>query len=889
MKKAFYILSVFLLSGLFQSISSFGQIVVTPNLSASILANNLVGSGITIMSPTLTCPGIANGTFVGPSSLSFNAGIVLTSGRAATVGATTGSNGPASGFASTSNAAPGDPQLTALAGQPTFDACILEFDFKTSGDTVKFNYVFGSEEYNGYTCSSFNDVFGFFISGPTYGGPTNIALIPGTTIPVCINSVNCSTGAVCTALVGPGAPYCSYYVNNLAGTTISYDGLTATLQAIAPVTPCDTYHLKIGIADGTDHIFDSGVFLEAGSFSSTAVSVSPLGINSTDTTYGGQYCVRGCVPGQFVFHTSVPVTSPFVIHFVTGGTAVMGTDYTSIADSVVIPAGGTSGTVYINGLPVVPAGGPRTVILYILSPLNCGGATTIIDSAILNILDSFYVHIITPDTSICEGQSVHIMTTGDTTLVYSWLPSSTLNSNTLLSPTATPLTTTTYTVSGVYPSAGCLPSTDVITITVIHPISLNVGPPVQSTCLSIPLQLNVAVTPPGGSYTYSWSPVTDLDNAAIPNPVVTPTTIGDFPYSVTVTETTAGCSSIASFTLHVLPNDFSLFNPDSTMCFNGIVQIRASGDTEFSYHWTPAATVSNPYILTPIAYVNSTTHYVVTGSYPGCPDMVHTLNLSIEAPNVDILTRDTAFCINDSIPVKVRVTPADSPYTYLWTPTTYFVNPSVLEPVFTSSVVGDYHYTLTIQSSIGCTSSDSVILSPRPLAHIMATPGTTTINYGDHIQLDAINLTAYPLIFWWRPDDGTLDLPNINNPIATPLDSTNYIVYAMNEWGCRDSANVIILVNDGMGEGVPTAFTPNGDGLNDVFRLTNLRYQKLVEFSIYNRWGQLVYHNTSDIKKGWDGTLNGVEQDMGVYSYFVIIARPDGGQKIYKGDFTLIR
>ena len=171
----------------------------------------------------------------------------------------------------------------------------------------------------------------------------------------------------------------------------------------------------------------------------------------------------------------------------------------------------------------------------------------------------------------------------------------------------------------------------------------------------------------------------------------------------------------------------------------------------------------------------------------------------------------------------------------------------------------------------------------------MATPGTTTINYGDHIQLDAINLTAYPLIFWWRPDDGTLDLPNINNPIATPLDSTNYIVYAMNEWGCRDSANVIILVNDGMGEGVPTAFTPNGDGLNDVFRLTNLRYQKLVEFSIYNRWGQLVYHNTSDIKKGWDGTLNGVEQDMGVYSYFVIIARPDGGQKIYKGDFTLIR
>jgi gliding motility-associated-like protein len=111
----------------------------------------------------------------------------------------------------------------------------------------------------------------------------------------------------------------------------------------------------------------------------------------------------------------------------------------------------------------------------------------------------------------------------------------------------------------------------------------------------------------------------------------------------------------------------------------------------------------------------------------------------------------------------------------------------------------------------------------------------------------------------------------------------------MNEWGCRDSSSVTILVNDDMDEGIPTAFTPNGDGNNDVFRIPHLRYQKLVEFNIYNRWGQIIFHNASDLKKGWDGTFNGEKQDMGVYSYMIIVARPDGTQKIYKGDVTLLR
>ncbi len=883
-----YTLFILVLTTIFiYPVLSEAQIVITPSATAATLANKLVGTGVIIINPILSCPAVANGTFMGTSTLSFDSGIVLTTGRAQTVGLNYGAGGPASNFASTSNGVGGDPQLTALAGQTTYDRCVLEFDFRPAGDTVKFNYVFGSEEYNGFTCSSFNDVFGFFISGPGFAGSTNIALVPGTTIPVCINSVNCSTSvSTCTAL-GPGSPFCSFYVNNIGGSTITYDGLTSTLQAIAHVTPCDTYHLKIGIADAFDHIYDSGVFLEAGSLTSTGISVHPVGMNSTDTTSGGQYCVRGCLPGKIIFNITNPLATNFSIHYTIGGTAVNGTDYTTIADSVVIPAGSLSDTLLINPIVISPAGGPRTVKLYILSPYSCGSTgPVVIDSAIMNILDGFYVHITNPDTTICEGQSVHIVATGDTSLVYSWTPIGTTPYDTLMV-TVTPPTTTTYVLTGSYP--GCPSASDSMKITVIHPFTVSVGPPIQNTCVGVPLTLHATVTPTTGTFSYNWNPTTYMTGSSTSSPVVTPMVSGNINYSVTVTEITAGCNAPGVLTVHVLPNDFTLLNPDSTICFSGIIPMRVNGDSEFSYHWEPSGYVNNPNIINPIATITTTTVFTVTASYPGCPDMNHSVNLTVESPNVDIRTKDTAFCVGDSIKLDVVATPAGAPYTLSWTPTTYLINETTLTPTFSCGTVGDYLYSITITSPLGCTSTDQVTLSPRPPAHIGITPGSGVVAYGEHVQLDAVNLTPYPLIFWWTPNDGTLDNPNINNPIATVTDSTTFVVYAMNEWGCRDSASITLLTIDGNEEFVPTAFTPNGDGINDIFRIINMGAHKLVMFNVYNRWGELVYHNDTDPKKGWDGTFNGVPQDMGVFNYVIIIGKPDGKLKQYKGDVTLIR
>jgi hypothetical protein len=242
------------------------QVAVVPNQTAAALAAALVGGGVTITNASLTCAGSANGTFatVSSPSLGLPGGIILTSGSSLNASNT------ASFFSSVSNTDAGDADLSNLAGFPTNDACVLEFDFVSTGDSIQFDYQFASEEYPNFTCTQFNDVFGFFISGNEYATPTNIALVPGTNIPVAINSINGGLGGAdgptsnCTGM-GAGSPFTQYFINNINGLPPVYDGLTTVLTAKAAVTPCSTYHLKLGVADGSDFILDSGVFLEAGS------------------------------------------------------------------------------------------------------------------------------------------------------------------------------------------------------------------------------------------------------------------------------------------------------------------------------------------------------------------------------------------------------------------------------------------------------------------------------------------------------------------------------------------------------------------------------------------------------------------------------------------------
>ncbi len=230
---------------------------------AQLVQNILLGNGVTASNIVYSGMGNAIGFFNGASSnIGLSSGLILTTGD---IQNAVGPNN--STFASFINNLSSDSDMDSLMHNYSIDASILEFDFVPSGDTVKFRYVFGSEEYMEFVNTFHNDAVGFFISGPGISGPytnnsKNIALVPGTTLPITVDNINANLNSPL------------WFDNQLPpGQTIQYDGFTKVFEAVSEVQCGQTYHVKIAIADGGDAIYDSGIFLEAGSFK-PKVSVS---------------------------------------------------------------------------------------------------------------------------------------------------------------------------------------------------------------------------------------------------------------------------------------------------------------------------------------------------------------------------------------------------------------------------------------------------------------------------------------------------------------------------------------------------------------------------------------------------------------------------------------
>ncbi|MEX0274435.1 MAG: choice-of-anchor L domain-containing protein, partial [Flavobacteriaceae bacterium] len=194
-------------------------------------------------------------------------GIVLTTGNVAdAAGPNTIKN------TSTPHFSPGFPLLDNIATEETEDACVLSFDIVPQGTTIQFDYVFASEEYHEYVFSGFNDVFGFFISGPNMSNQ-NLAILDSG-MPVSVNTVNNGFTEECASANEPlGSGVNSFlFVDNCEGENIEYDGHTIRLTAMATdLIPCETYTLTMAIADVLDAGFDSAVFIEAGSITSEPV------------------------------------------------------------------------------------------------------------------------------------------------------------------------------------------------------------------------------------------------------------------------------------------------------------------------------------------------------------------------------------------------------------------------------------------------------------------------------------------------------------------------------------------------------------------------------------------------------------------------------------------
>lgn len=254
------------------------SITITTNTNALNLVNNILGPGVTLVgAPTFTGGATQAGTFVdGASTVGFNSGIVLHSGDVQQIPGPnnnaalpeTRSSGALNGEdVSVDTLTAGDPDLSGLAGFPTFNASVLEFDFQfedgSVGGDINFNYVFASEEYVNFIDTEFNDVFAFFIDG------VNIGTINGD--PVTVNTLNDVANS-------------SLYVNNVDNTDgipnanldFSFDGKSVVLTATALGLSPGAHSVKLAVADTSDGILDAGVFIQQGTFNPDVTPAVPI-------------------------------------------------------------------------------------------------------------------------------------------------------------------------------------------------------------------------------------------------------------------------------------------------------------------------------------------------------------------------------------------------------------------------------------------------------------------------------------------------------------------------------------------------------------------------------------------------------------------------------------
>ena len=330
------------------------QLTVTAELDDETFIYSLAGPGIVVSGIERNCAEGASGFF---NSMDANVGIE--NGMLLTSGSADNAIGPNNtGSTTMYNGTDGDDDLTAAAGYLTYDACVIEFDMTVAADTLKLSYVFGSEEYMEYAVSGFNDIFAFWVSGPDILVPVNIAQVPGTDLPVAINNVNAFTNE-------------DYYVHNGDGIDtpystddmyVQYDGLTTVLLAHIPVTAGETYHMKIAVADGSDGVLDSGVFLETGSLGSLRMNHETMADN--DLTYA----VEKCATGYFKFTNEVPCAEPLVLDYYIAGSATNGVDYEMIPEQLIIPAWDSVGIIEIIPLHDAVAESFESVELYLYNP-----------------------------------------------------------------------------------------------------------------------------------------------------------------------------------------------------------------------------------------------------------------------------------------------------------------------------------------------------------------------------------------------------------------------------------------------------------------------------------------------------------------------------------------
>jgi gliding motility-associated-like protein len=494
--------------------------------------------------------------------------------------------------------------------------------------------------------------------------------------------------------------------------------------------------------------------------------------------------------------------------------------------------------------------GTYTVTLVLGDSLGCLAADT---AQITVVVQGAPVAVADPVGPICVGASVQLEAQGGDT--YAWSPPDSLSALDIPDPVASPDTTTTYQVVVTN-----LCGTDSTTVLVVIGEPVGGAGPDTVTCLGAAVPISAF-----GGGTYLWSPATSLDDPTSASPLAAPpdTTI----YAVTIT-TPEGCLVQDTLVVNVQSGLPEPIVDDAAVCLGNSVQLMASGGD--AYAWQPAAGITQLDVPDPVVQPLVDTHYLVLVSNT-CGSVADSAFVDVQEVVPDAWP-DTVIC--PGAQVLLAATGGD---TYAWSPAAGLDDATSAMPVATPDAATVY--TVTATNALGCSGQASVNLQLHPEPFVGTGPDTG-INYGESAQL----LAWGEGVLAWSPA-ATLSCDSCMAPVATPSSTTTYTVQLTDGNGCRASATVTVFVNGVLY--VPNTFTPDGDGLNDLFltRATEVGEFRLL---VFNRWGEEIFASTA-LDRGWDGTYQGVASPIGTYAWRIDLREINGTQRTVFGHVNLVR
>lgn len=886
---ALFFVSMMILSSSIYSQNIQIDTTMTPQ---ELVEQVLLGSGVTVSNITFNGQpaDILNNQaakYTGPSNLiSFNEGLLLKSGHTFQV-QESGFFGPGPSPNITQ-----DSDLQALAGQSIHNAAILEFDFIPNGDSLQFRYVFASKEYPSFTCSNYNDVFGFFISGPGINGPfqnnaINIALIPDSDIPVGINTLNSGQASnpnnapTCEAANPDWIEHSQYFISNSSEPAgdIQFPGLTVALTAFANVQCGEVYHIKLAIADAFDSALDSGVFLEAGSFtSSSAIQVlldTPVGLNDSTLYEGcGSALIKFVRPedGNNIGETAyLNIT----------GTGLNGIDFVPpLPDSVYFPPGVDTVSFEIFA-PVKPNfGGVQYVNVEIENIASeCSNAVITSDFTFyINRADPLEVYGFEDIVSLVDcHDEVQLFPTvigGYGEYVYNW--SNGMNQDTI---TVSPGQSTTYfvTVSDTCGVPGIQVSFDV-DVPVYPPIIVDIGDDFEVAQCDVLVDIESFTTGGFGDYSYHWTGNGEfiydqkdlhylIEHTTLVKLVVTDDcdATGSDEITITIPE--------MEVTAH-LPDVFQALSCTKEIMLPAISD---GGIGQRKHIWVVDGIPQDTTLSNFFMYHPSMGQNVELIAVDECGNLgVDSTFIPFNFPKVEIETsRDTAICARTHADLWVKILDGSGGYKIDWSGSDsshYRVYPK-----------NERFYTVTVTDTCGVTAKNSINVDVRnPRADF-------DYEYIPYYGLQFTNYSrAVEPTYLWDFGDGNTSVQKDPRHLYSDIIPYRVTLTVTDDLGCTDVRG--FTTEPPLEIFIPKAFTPNGDGINDSFEIKG---SNIKEFSIriFDRWGNMVFHS-NDINERWDGSnaKDGYHSGTSVYNYIIRYKGPkEEDTKEIKGDITVIR